>query len=164
MHKRPSFMHVSWQSYGKSSALLAKRIMSSGRKYDLVIGIARGGIAISLAVADILGVRMDIINIKSYNGMGRGRRTKPRILSTIIGGIRGKRILLIDDLIEEGHTMHMLVNYIKKRGASRIDTAVLYIKPWSKFKPDFYVKKVDKWVVFPWEVGEMRRLTHKKSV
>jgi hypoxanthine phosphoribosyltransferase len=32
-----------------------------------------------------------------------------------------------------------------------IKTAVLFYKPKSKIKPDYYVEETTDWIVFPWE-------------
>lgn len=151
----PKFMRMSWTSYGKISSSLAQKIKKSGVKFDLIIGIARGGIPLAMVIGDKIGVRIDIINVKSYTGVRQ--RLKPQILSTINSSINGKRILLVDDLIEEGDTMHLIVGLLKKMGAGKVTTAVMLTKPWSKFKPDFKVRQVDRWVIFPWEVGEFER-------
>ena len=35
-----------------------------------------------------------------------------------------------------------------------IKTATLFLKPTSKFIPNYYIEETDKWVVFPWERKE----------
>jgi uncharacterized protein len=153
-------IHISWARYGKMADMMVKKIKGKRYKFDLVIGIARGGIPLAMVISDRLGVRIDLINVKSYykSSYGtRGKRTKPRIISTISSSLEGKRVLLVDDLIEEGDTMRLLRGYIEGMHPSTIKTAVFFRKPWSRFEPDFYIRTVDRWVVFPWEMGEFRR-------
>lgn len=149
------YLRVSWASYGKMASSLAKTIARSGYKFDLVIGIARGGIPVAMVISDTLGVWIEMINVKSYTGIKK--RTKPEILTTINSNIKGKNILVVDDLVEHGATMSLMVRYFRKKKPKMIKTAVLFTKPWSKFKPDYYVKTVNKWVVFPWGRGEFAR-------
>ncbi|MHB1830503.1 MAG: phosphoribosyltransferase [Candidatus Micrarchaeaceae archaeon] len=156
MEKNPKMRHISWQEYGSIASALAKKIKSSGNEYDLVIGVARGGIPVALVVADELGVRIDIINIKSYTEIAV--RHKPKIISTLTSGLGGKRLLIVDDLVEEGKTLMEVIRYLKRMKPSTMHTAVLFKKPWSKVNPDFYLKATDRWIVFPWECGEMKRL------
>jgi len=33
----------------------------------------------------------------------------------------------------------------------------LFVKPWSGTRPDYYVGTTDRWILFPWEVGEIVR-------
>jgi hypoxanthine phosphoribosyltransferase len=32
-----------------------------------------------------------------------------------------------------------------------VRVATLHIKPWTTFKPDYYAREVDAWIVYPWE-------------
>ena len=153
------YWYINWTDYGRLSAELAKRIHASGVGFDLVIGIARGGIPLAMVIADALAVRIDMINVKSYTGIGK--RGRLRVLSTLTGGVRGRRILIVDDLVDAGETMKKITKYIKLHEPAMMKTAVLFKKPWSTFDPDFYLKETDKWVVFPWDIGETRRLRAK---
>ena len=155
------FIYIGWSGYGRITSSLSKKIKSGHGRYDLVIGIARGGVPLAMAVADQLNARMDIINIKSYKGMVRQR---PKILSTLSNDARGKRVLVVDDLVDSGGTMKTVMKYLEKKGCSEIKTAALFKKPWSKFEPDFYLKKVDQWVIFPWERGEAKRTLAKGNM
>lgn len=148
----PTKKFVSWNELGEYVERLATVILDSGELPDLVVGIARGGIPLAMVVADRLGVPIDFVNVKSYAGIQE--RGQPKILSTLIEDIHGRNVLVVDDLVDEGDTMETIVAYLAKNSPKRIVTAVLFIKPWSRFKPDFYLETVDRWVVFPWELRE----------
>ena len=150
------YWYIGWAEYGRLADSLSVRIKSSGSEFDLVIGIARGGVPLAMVIADRIGVKMDMINVKSYTGIGR--RVKPKILSTLMDGVKGRRILLVDDLVDHGETMKMLTEYLGAMRPSVLGTATLLKKPWSTFSPDYCLKTVDTWVVFPWEKEEARRL------
>src|SRR3989475_6818597 len=66
--------------------------------------------------------------------------------------------LFRSDLIDEGDTMSTVLAYLKPRKPKSLSTAVLFKKPWSKHEPDYFLEVLDKWVVFPWELAEVRRL------
>ncbi len=153
--------YISWGSYGKLARSLARSVKASRQRFDLAIGIARGGVPLALVLADELGLRTEIINVKSYTGIKQ--REKPRILSTLTNGVKGKRVLLIDDLIDEGDTMKLVTGHIRCMSPTEIKTAVLFKKPQSKFNPDFCLQTVDKWIVFPWELSELKRSKSQTS-
>lgn len=140
---------------------LAENVAASGERFDLVIGIARGGMPVAMVVADRLGIKVDFLNVKSYTDVGE--RVKPKILSTITEKIADKRILVVDDLVDGGATMESITEYLSAQHPSTMKTAVLFTKPWSTFAPDFYLKEVDNWVVFPYERGEVRRSRAQKK-
>jgi hypoxanthine phosphoribosyltransferase len=152
----PEFRYVSWPEYGNLAEALAERVRSGGKSFDLVIGIARGGIPVAMVVADHLGVQIDFINVKSYSGIAE--RSVPRILSTLTEDIKGRRILLVDDLVDHGETLALVRDFLLKQEPASLVTAVLFKKPWSKTNPDHFLEIVDKWVVFPFELSEVNRM------
>lgn len=157
----PRLNYVSWAQYGEMVTKLAENIVASRERFDLVIGIARGGMPVAMVVADTLGVRVDFLNVKSYTDVGE--RVKPKILSTITENITGKRVLVVDDLVDGGATMECITEYLASMNPMSIRTAVLFTKPWSTFSPDFSLKVVDNWIVFPYERGEVKRSRTQKK-
>jgi uncharacterized protein len=156
----PRLNYVSWSQYGEMVTKLAEDVAASGEHFDLVIGIARGGMPVAMVVADKLGIKVDFLNVKSYTDVGE--RVKPKILSTITEKIADKRVLVVDDLVDGGATMESITEYLSTQNPSAMKTAVLFTKPWSTFVPDFYLKVVDNWIVFPYERGEVRRSRAQK--
>jgi len=155
------FRYISWPEYGNLAEALAEKVRSTGRVFDLVIGIARGGIPVAMVVSDHLNVKIDFINVKSYSGIAE--RSQPRILSTLTEDIAGKSILLVDDLVDHGVTMDIVSRYLAERDPKVLETAVLFKKPWSKAEPTYYLEVVDKWIVFPFELAEVNRLRAAKG-
>ena len=99
----PNFRYISWSEYGNLAEALAEKVRAKGRHYDLVVGIARGGIPVAMVVSDHLDVKIDFVNVKSYNDIGR--RTAPRILSTLVEGVLQKDVVLVVDLVDQGDTL-----------------------------------------------------------
>ena len=65
---------------------------------------------------------------------------------------------MVDDLVDQGETMRAVAAFLAAKKPKTLMTAVLFKKPWSKANPDFYLKVEDRWVDFPWEHGEVRRM------
>ena len=157
----PRLYYVTWPQYGELVTRLAELVAARKETFDLVIGIARGGMPVAMVVADTLGVKVDFLNVKSYTDVGQ--REKPKILSTITENITDKRILVVDDLVDGGATMESITEYLSTQGPKSVRTAVLFTKPWSTFAPDYSLKVVDNWIVFPYERGEVRRSRAQKK-
>lgn len=151
----PNFRYISWSEYGNLAEALAEKVRANSRHYDLVVGIARGGIPVAMVVSDHLNVKIDFVNVKSYNDIGK--RTAPRILSTLVEGVEGKDVLLVDDLVDQGDTMVFLRKYLNDQKPKSLETAVMFKKPWSRVEPDYYLETVSEWIVFPFELGEVGR-------
>jgi hypoxanthine phosphoribosyltransferase len=153
------FLYISWARYGILATKLAGMVANSGIELELVIGIARGGIPLAMVMADQLGLKLDIINVKSYSGIAeRGRVV---ILSTLTEDIKSKNLLLVDDLVDGGDTIETVMDFLSKGKPKSIKTAVMFTKPWSRPRPDFSLDVVEEWIVFPWERGEVARLTKR---
>jgi len=150
------FRYISWDEYGNLAGALAEKVRAAGESFDLVIGIARGGLPVAMVVSDHLNVKIDFINVKSYSGIAK--RGDPQILSTLTEGIGGKKVLLVDDLVDQGDTMRIVKGYLSQQKPRLLQTAVLFKKPWSRTEPDYYLEVVDKWIVFPFELFEVNRL------
>ena len=150
------YKYVSWPEYGNLAEALAEKVRSSRKRFDLVVGIARGGMPVAMVVSDHLNIRVDFINVKSYVGIGK--REAPKILSTLTESIAGKNVLVVDDLVDQGDTMEVVEEYLSEQDPELLEVAVLFKKPWTKFEPDYYLEVVDRWVVFPFELSEVNRL------
>lgn len=75
---------------------------------------------------------------------------------TLSVDIRGKNILVVDDVTDTGKTLTVAVKYLEFLGPAEIKNAVLRHKICSDFVPDYYAKKVIKWrwIIYPWAACE----------
>ena len=152
----PSFRYISWPEYGRLTEALAEKVREGGEEFDIVVGLARGGIPVSMVVSDRLSLDVDFMSVKSY--MGIATRGRPRILKDLIHGVRGKRVLLVDDLVDHGDTLALVMRHLQRRRPRLLQTAVIFKKPWSKTEPDYFLEETEKWVVFPFEFSEVESL------
>ena len=107
-------------------------------------------------MSDRLGVKIDTITVKSYSGIAE--RGSVRILPTLTEDIKGKHVLLVDDLVDQGDTMSGVKRFLDEKGAMEVVTAVLIMKPWSRTRPDYFVEMAEEWIVFPFELNEVNTL------
>ena len=70
--------------------------------------------------------------------------------------LRGRRVLVVDDIWSGGETIMTVVGRVEMAGA-HAETAVLHYRPGSSlFKqagPTYYAAITDALIVYPWEVG-----------
>jgi hypoxanthine phosphoribosyltransferase len=113
--------------------------MIDSTKYDSVVGIAFGGLNVSMPLAQKLGLPHFSVRISHYNGR------VPRETPIVEGQLPVGKCLVVDDLIDDGFTMRTFEKYFGK-----CDTAVLLWKVGS-YMPTYYaVEKPQEWVNFPW--------------
>ena len=94
-----------------------------------IVGVLTGCI---MFLADLvrhldLPLRIDLIQASSY----RGPVTEPgqlRIAPELVPDVRGRHVLLLDDILDTGQTLNYLVQHLQSLGAASIRVAVLLRK------------------------------------
>ncbi len=151
------FLVLNWQRLVDLSLDLSLMIKGSGYMPDSIVAILRGGYIVGKLVSDFLGVEdLVVLGLMSY-GTRVGSGEEPVITYPIIRDLKGRSVLIVDDVVDTGKTLITARDIIRYYGAREVRTASLYVKPWSSVKPDYYVGTTDRWILFPWEVGEIVR-------
>ena len=135
----------------------AQKIKIQNFKQDIIIAIARGGVVPARILSDLLGTpNLSFIQIEFYTNISQTLQ-EPTLKQTITTNVRGKKILLVDDIADTGKSLKLAKTHLQQQGAFEIKTATLYQKPQSITAPDFYEKQTTNWVVFPWDTKETLR-------
>jgi hypoxanthine phosphoribosyltransferase len=151
-------LHVSWDEYNRLVERLALKVFESGFRFNQIICVARGGLRVGDVLSRIYELPLAILSTHSYTAEGgtiRGElviaehmtMTKPRL---------GERVLLVDDMVDSGHTLEAVNAELPKRfpHITALKTAVLWWKACSVFEPDYYVEHLpdNPWIHQPFEV------------
>ncbi|HDI75278.1 MAG TPA: phosphoribosyltransferase [Thermoprotei archaeon] len=132
---------------------LIKRKLS---KVDSIVAISKGGLIVARLLADFLAVKyLYTIQIRFYQATGETNK-KPELLQPLYTALRHRTALVVDDVSDTGSTLKLAYSHVRER-IPVVYTATLFIKPWTKFIPDFYLKTTDKWIIFPHEYAEFVR-------
>lgn len=151
------YLKLTWEDIEEQCRVLAKEIMERSFQFDIIIGISRGGLVPARLLSDLLGNdEVDIIRVKFYESVGQTAK-KPVILFSSQIDIKGKDILLVDDIADTGESLIATIEHLKEKNVKSILAATLAKKPQSKFTPDFFASETPNWVIFPWEITETRR-------
>ncbi len=164
MKNRLEFEVVSWDYAYQLLIELAEKVRRSNYKPDLIVGISRGGWPPARVISDLLE-NPNIANIKAEFYLDLGRTSEePVITQTISAPINGKKVLLVDDVADTGKTLKLVHDKLIEDGAEDVKVATLYYKPWSVFRPDFYMVETNAWIVFPWERYETIKKLGRKML
>ncbi|MCY6383639.1 hypoxanthine phosphoribosyltransferase [Hoeflea prorocentri] len=110
---------------------LAKQIATEPKEDLLVISILKGSF---IFAADLLRAlhaaglepEVEFITLSSY---GKGTKSQGvRIIKDIDSEVRGRDVLLIDDILESGNTLRFARELMYERGARNVSIAVLLDK------------------------------------
>ena len=120
---------LSWSQIDSMVNDISDKIIKSGKKYESIYGIPRGG----LILAVLLSHKLNIPIIFDDNCIN-------------------STVLLVDDILDSGNTVKDLIvnNY-----SFKIDIAVLVVNEKSVVKPDYFGinNSQNVWITFPWEAG-----------
>jgi len=148
------YLPTSWRDIHLMSLDLAQKVLNTGFTPDMVVGVLRGGYIIARIFADVLGISdIGIVEVKFYKGIGE-RAERPVITQPLTLDVRGKNIMIIDDVVESGRTLQVVSEQIRLRGAREVRSGALFVKPKAIALPDYYIRETTAWILFPWEYGE----------
>jgi len=146
------FHKISWEKFHHYCFCLAKTIIKAGEDIDQIVVISRGGLVIGRILSDFLSLPISLFTIQAYKEIGKQK--KPQIIEKLNAKISGKKILLVDEIVDTGNTLFLALSYLKKFKPQKIKTAALFFKERAKVTPDFFLFKTTAWVIFPYEVKE----------
>lgn len=110
---------------------LAKEIEKEYKGKELIcIGLLKGSVIfLSDLVKEIdLPLSIDFMNVSSYGNETTSSGTIKILKDTDIS-VKGKNILIIEDIIDSGLTLEYVISFMKAKGVESIKTASLLTKP-----------------------------------
>lgn len=143
-----------WDELYKMTVELADRVKEDEFEPDIIVGVSRGGWPPARIMSDLMdNPNLANVKVEFYEDIYQTTE-EPRITQSISVPVRGKNILIVDDIADTGKSLKLVREKLLEDEASEVRIATLYLKPWSITVPDFYVKTTNAWVCFPWELYE----------
>jgi uncharacterized protein len=162
-HPQRSYEVPTWHRLYLMLLKQTEKICKSGFTPDIIVGISRGGWVPARVLSDLLE-NPNLANVKAECYVGIGQTMgKPKLTQCLSTDVFGKKVLIVDEVADSGRSLKLVSNHVLEQGANEIKTATLYCKPCSAFKPNYFEKETDSWVVFPWEIKETIRAIYEES-
>ena len=124
---------------------------------DVVVALARGGWFAGRCICDFLGLD-DLTSLKMEHYVGAADKADEAQIRYPMpeGSVKGKDVLVIDDIADTGGSIRRADEYVTERDAATIRTATLQLLNTSSFEPDFVGERLETWtwVVYPWNFIE----------
>ena len=130
---------MDWDTFDSETRRLAELIDFVP---DIIVGIARGGVIPATLLSKIL-------KVKNMFTLTLDREGERKISAFLTQDIQGKKILLVEDMIETGRGLSAGKKFLEEKGEI-IKTACLYTMPLSEMTPDYSLNEVPEVVPFPW--------------
>ncbi len=144
---------LSYELFGRAARELATAIADDGFRPDAIVAIARGGLTLAGALGYALDVKMlGSLNVEFYTGVEQ-TLAAPVVLPPTLDqdSLRGKSILLVDDVADSGRTLSLVLQLLQA-GGGEVRTVCLYAKPQTVQEPDYVWRRTSRWISFPWSV------------
>jgi len=149
-----SFQVLTPEQIWSDCLTLAEKINTAGYTPELLVCIARGGLAVGRFLSDMLQVpTLRVFGVEFYKGINT-REKKPKITQAFTEDITGTRVLVIDDVADTGTSLVFVKEHLERKKPASLKTATLHYKPQSILKPDFFIAETTAWLVYPWEYFE----------
>jgi len=124
--------------------------------FDVIVGVARGGWSPTRIMSD-LPENPELANVKAEFYLGVAKtKSEPVITQPVSVSMRGKKVLIVDDVVDTGKSLRLVRLHSKEQGATDVNATIFY-KPWSVVTRDLYELETSHWIVFPWERKETVR-------
>lgn len=149
-------VYISWSKAIRMCYRLAELILDYDVDFDSIVTISRGGLIPGRIVSDVLNIDT-FYTIRARHWSSYGKLFEKPVINVYEQlDVRGKNVLVIDEVVDTGLTMNSVVNLLNNLGAKLVKTGVLHYKLTSIHKPDFYVEEVKEWVwiFYPWSLSE----------
>jgi hypoxanthine phosphoribosyltransferase len=131
--------------------LAAEIEVELSKKYPLVLAVMGGAVVFAGQILPLLRFPLDFdyVHASRYGAMTRGSRIEWRVKPPAL--VRGRTVLVLDDILDHGETMNAIRNGLLELGARSVHCAVLVektLKEPKPIKPDFVGLKIPDRFVF----------------
>lgn len=156
-------MRQEFLSWVEVDALIDHLIPQFNQVFESMVVITRGGIipggllAEALRIEEILTAAVDFpAEISENDANSKSVFTWPQFLQFPEPAlVKGKKILIVDDVWGSGRTITAVRNRLSGSGAEAC-SCVLHFNPYrnvlANIRPDYYAAITDALIVYPWEV------------
>ena len=146
--RRSGIEPISWQRFEELVRALAEQVEPF--EPQIILGIARGGLFPATMLSFVL--RREFYPIRLTRRVDDAIvHEKPTWLVRPPDKVRGRRILVVDEIVDSGRTIALAADETRALGASEVRTAALYAHSWADPRPDYVALTSDALILNPWD-------------
>ena len=146
-------MRLDWNDFGEAALKLAVEVDKDFCP-DVIAGVGKSGMIPASIIAKKLGVDEIYSVVASLYGEGKPPvrlYEEPKIGSSSMKSLRGRKVLVVDDFVATGTTMDKVEKIISDLDAEEVKTAVIGLRKSSMHRPDYVSMTFDGCLLFPWD-------------
>ncbi len=120
----PLFEFIDWEQVYEYSFRLARNLCQSGFKAEVIIGISRGGWIPARILSDLLNnSNLASMKVEFYCGIQKTKEV-PKITQCLNSDVRGKAVLIVDEIVDSGRSLKIAKDHVLVCGASKVRTVL----------------------------------------
>lgn len=145
------FYKVTWSELEQDCIDLSKKIKKID--FDRILCISRGGLVWARMFSDLLKLPVSHLTATSYTGIHEQKDVKITELPAQ-EHLENQTLLVVDEIADHGKTFKAISDHLKTVKIKKFYTLAPIIRTYTNPKPDFYLKVIDEWIVYPYELRE----------
>ena len=137
MHQDIERVLISEQELAARIAELGKQVAADYADKDpIFLGILKGVVMFfsDMIRATPIQCQIDFMAVSSYGG-GTSTSGKVKMLKDVSVDLRGRHVVILEDILDSGNTLAFLKDYFMTKGAASITIVTLLDKPSRREKP-----------------------------
>ncbi|MFH0973941.1 MAG: phosphoribosyltransferase family protein [Candidatus Micrarchaeota archaeon] len=154
---------VSFAEVARLSRAAVRKMKADGFKPDVLVGVGRGGWTPAVIVSNLLrNPRLYSVKCEYYDERDLPV-AKPRISQTVGLRVKGKRVLIIDEVADSGGSLRAIARHFRSLGTKEFKFLVLHWKTCAKFEPEYWGERTDGalWLKYPWDITRVSFRTRR---
>ncbi|WP_283587497.1 hypoxanthine phosphoribosyltransferase [Limosilactobacillus viscerum] len=115
----------------KTIGKLADQLSEEYKDKDpLILCVLTGAVLFTVDLIEKMDImaQMDFIDVSTYFG-GTATTGQLKLIHDMTADVKGRNVLITEDIVDSGRTLQYLVNLLKERGAKSVKTVSLLNKP-----------------------------------
>ena len=149
---------MTWEDIFSCCRTIAEQVKRRYGRPDIVVGILRSGAIPAAIISMLLEVdEVYMIRIVHYDDSMPPKEItrEPKIsrFENVKTCVKGRTVLVVDDLVRSGKTLRSIITEIKKAGARKVISACIVLRESDEkpvMLPDIYVVRTAQCLRFPW--------------
>ena len=165
-------VHYTWKDIEHMIMTINNLMFADNWRPDYIVGMTRGGLVPAVMMSNMTGIKMHALDVR-FRDITEGYQPESLVWMAHDAFVKGKNILIIDDINDTGKTLKWVMEDWEKHGQNGLPAtevkkpedvwhnsvrfACLIDNGGSEFDTcDYTSLEIDKreddtWVVFPWE-------------
>jgi len=101
----------------------------SSEDIPVVLCVMNGALLFAGELISRLDFPLEVMSVKLSSYAGTESTGSIREISSISGDVKGRRVLVVEDIVDTGHTVEYLSKLLKAKGAADVKICTILLKP-----------------------------------